>query len=240
MRNEGYMKINKTLTITSLAFLTLINTHAALEQVWQVDLSPYLGDYVVDNYDYPIVFSDDNAGLLLTHGSISTNHLLLVVNALDGSRLAHGEFTADSVYTIEKGGPSTRIVVHGSKESESAIMCFERSETNLVKVGEIIGIPARNEQPCNTHLVYALKNTTLSKYKFTGTEPIIQKAEMGIEGNNFVISWDSEAGVEYQVQHSLNLTNWINTGTSLSGTGDTMSWANQNTNNSCYYRLVVE
>lgn len=80
----------------------------------------------------------------------------------------------------------------------------------------------------------------LTKWQFTDGEPIIQQAEMGVYGANFIISWDSEAGSTYRVQTSTNLVDWANIGIPLSGTGSTMNWANPVTNSASYYRLILE
>ena len=58
--------------------------------------------------------------------------------------------------------------------------------------------------------------------------------------NNFVLNWDSSSGTDYQIQSSTDLTNWVNVGSSIVGTGETMTWANHVTNSQAFYRVVEE
>ena len=60
----------------------------------------------------------------------------------------------------------------------------------------------------------------------------------GFIQENYVLNWNSENGVNYQIQQSTDLTNWNNVGSFLVGTGDSMSWANHITNSQSFYKVI--
>ena len=62
----------------------------------------------------------------------------------------------------------------------------------------------------------------------------------GFNQDNFVLNWVSSSGTEYQIQSSTDLTNWVDVGSALIGTGDMMTWANHVTNSQAFYRVVEE
>lgn len=47
----------------------------------------------------------------------------------------------------------------------------------------------------------------------------------GYSGTNFVINWQSESGIQYQVEKSTDLITWINEGGEISGTGGELSYS---------------
>ena len=68
----------------------------------------------------------------------------------------------------------------------------------------------------------------------------VGEVSSGFSQDNFVLNWDSSSGTEYQIQSSTDLTNWINVGSSIVGTGETMTWANHVTNSQAFYRVVED
>ncbi len=62
----------------------------------------------------------------------------------------------------------------------------------------------------------------------------------GFNQDNFVLNWNSSSGTEYQIQSSTDLTNWVNVGSSIVGTGEAMTWANHVTNSQAFYRVVED
>jgi len=69
---------------------------------------------------------------------------------------------------------------------------------------------------------------------------ISSQTSSGFNQDNFVLNWDSSSGTDYQIQSSTDLTNWVNVGSSIVGTGETMTWANHVTNSQAFYRVVED
>jgi hypothetical protein len=91
---------------------------------------------------------------------------------------------------------------------------------------------------CHNEFI-TLSTNTLTRYRHVPSAPVVETTAMGVNGDNFVITWNSEPGANYQVQASTNLADWADTGVSLTGTGDTMTWANAISNAASYYRLIT-
>ena len=84
-------------------------------------------------------------------------------------------------------------------------------------------------------------NLKLLKYVNTNINTVITSHQSaGFNQDNFVLNWDSSSGAQYQIQSSTDLTNWVDVGSALIGTGDMMTWANHVTNSQAFYRVVEE
>jgi len=55
------------------------------------------------------------------------------------------------------------------------------------------------------------------------TDPTAVMVSISVGDNEVTMEFDSEAGVSYQMQASMDLVNWTNHGPSHSGTGDRIS-----------------
>lgn len=60
----------------------------------------------------------------------------------------------------------------------------------------------------------------------------------GFTGDNYVMSWSTSAGKNYQIQSSVDLETWEDVGLVLTGNGSTMTWANAIVDSQCYYRVI--
>ena len=88
---------------------------------------------------------------------------------------------------------------------------------------------------------YFIEGSTLFKLSESSSEVIISsQTSSGFNQDNFVLNWDSSSGTEYQIQSSTDLTNWVNVGSAIVGTGETMTWANHVTNSQAFYRVVED
>jgi hypothetical protein len=65
------------------------------------------------------------------------------------------------------------------------------------------------------------------------------EASYGITGENFMIRWSSESGVQYQIQKSTDLASWEDIGMPITGNGIEMQWAEPFEGDSVFYRLVL-
>ena len=84
-------------------------------------------------------------------------------------------------------------------------------------------------------------NLKLLKYVNTNNNTVITSHQSaGFNQDNFVLNWNSSSGAQYQIQSSTDLTNWVDVGSALIGTGDMMTWANHVTNSQAFYRVVEE
>ena len=84
-------------------------------------------------------------------------------------------------------------------------------------------------------------NLKLLKYVNTNSNTIITSHHAaGFNQDNFVLNWDTSSGKEYQIQSSTDLTNWVNVGSAIVGTGESMTWANHVTNSQAFYRVVED
>ena len=88
---------------------------------------------------------------------------------------------------------------------------------------------------------YFIEGSTLIKLSESSSEVILSsQTSSGFNQDNFVLNWNSSSGTEYQIQSSTDLTNWVNVGSSIVGTGETMTWANHVTNSQAFYRVVED
>ena len=87
-------------------------------------------------------------------------------------------------------------------------------------------------------------STTNPVARFTNTNVnqnvLSSHTSSGFNQDNYVINWDSSSGAQYQIQSSTDLTNWVDVGSALIGTGDMMTWANHVTNSQAFYRVVED
>ncbi len=91
---------------------------------------------------------------------------------------------------------------------------------------------------------YLRRDSSITLCKFTNTNVnqnvLSSHTSSGFNQDNYVINWDSSSGAQYQIQSSTDLTNWVDVGSALIGTGDMMTWANHVTNSQAFYRVVEE
>ena len=78
------------------------------------------------------------------------------------------------------------------------------------------------------------------KYKKIHTIDVFTgRASYGINGENFLIRWSSDSGVQYQIQKSNDLVSWENVGMPITGNGAEMLWAEPFVGDSVFYRLIL-
>ena len=183
----------------------------------------------------------------------------------DGSHIVGGYNSSYQWYTdildangvhkvhLEAGGSmivmSSNPLVLGS-ESEKLIYVFNEDysySTTSLPSGDvcIAGLNTAMLVSYEVNTYYTLNNLTLRKYRFlpSGQDTslnVVGVITAGISGDNFVIKWNSVSGKVYQPQFSNSLTNWVDIGLQLSGTGQEMQWANPVTNTSSFYRVIEQ
>ena len=87
-------------------------------------------------------------------------------------------------------------------------------------------------------------NVIITKYSITSgsnVENIVSgHVSSGFFQDNYVLSWESGLGIQYQIQSSTNLIDWTSVGQVLTGTGYPMTWANHITNSQAFYRVIED
>jgi hypothetical protein len=127
-----------------------------------------------------------------------------------------------------------------AKVAESANAQAIVDEANRARVAESCNV-------CNIAKNTADINAILDRLEEAGignnpiSEPGVASGKFasGFIGDNFVIQWESVLNAQYQIQSSTNLTDWVDEGGILTGTGASMSWANPITESQQeFYRVI--
>ena len=209
---------------------------AELQQVWQVDITPYFDSFVPSNPPTAYLCED---GQIIAAARSDPQGCILVINN-DGALVDKDIF--DGVPGILSGqSPSTYFLVMCSDPITYDYWIRYYEITNNVLSATILtpSILHNILEPKHNEFI-ELSGMVLTKYKHIPGAPTIYSPAVGIDGANLIVSWDSEPGAIYRIQSSINLTNWLDTGVSLSGTGDVMNWSNSITNPSSFYRVITE
>lgn len=212
-----------------------LNSFSAPTLCWTVDLNSIEN---LDGYslEYPSIqtFSDGSTAILL-EGSSSQKRLLLI--SVTGEKLfstnvaTHGftNFANDkNVFAVSlAGGDSIRFF---SKEGDTYTYA-DMDTVNIYPGGD--GSATERE-------VYTLSGSHLSKYIFDLESPTLASSASGIQNGNYVISWQSKSGVDYQIQESTDLESWNPVGVPIVGTGDGLSWSTSMVSTSKFYRVILQ
>ena len=107
---------------------------------------------------------------------------------------------------------------------------LKQTATKLTTTGEMLSSSLDSIRPPHSQSRFYLIADAgiLSAYdvaKDASTIKLASTSSAGYDGANFKISWDSKAGESYQIQKSVNLTDWIDDGIPITGNGDLMNYA---------------
>lgn len=100
---------------------------------------------------------------------------------------------------------------------------------------------ARGQYNRSTSYFYAYDQNllTVKKIRITSfSETVVGDVSMGLNDQNFVVSWGSKKGATYQIQTSTNMTEWLSVDGEFAGNGNTLTWANSLTNSHTFYRVI--
>ena len=143
-------------------------------------------------------------------------------NLTDGAFILHNWYTDKfKIYYLDENNSYQSMEVDGPS-------AFENSSGKDTPLGNFF---------------YVQLSSILRKYTITSDNPtptLSAQTSSGFNQDNYVINWDSSSGAQYQIQSSTDLTNWVDVGSALIGTGDMMTWANHVTNSQAFYRVVEE
>lgn len=90
--------------------------------------------------------------------------------------------------------------------------------------------------------LYATTNLVVRSYSVVASDnnasALSGHVSSGFYQDNYVLSWESGLGIQYQIQSSTNLVDWTPVGQMLTGTGYPMTWANHVTNSQAFFRVL--
>ncbi len=233
------MKKNLSFTMLAIAML-LTPVHAGMTLVWEKDISTYLaGGNEVDEMKR---YSDGSIALSI--GGASSSWDLLVYN-VDGNVKLHDVLTAGWLEFEGHASASSHLVVEVATPDwlsfSYRIYEFNGVTNTVTNITNIVKLESNTTAGIDTSVLYVVQDSMLKKYKLSGTPSVLDAAvASGIDGSNYILNWNSKNGIPYQIQSSANLTNWVDVGSILTGTGDPMTWANALTNSTSFYRIIEQ
>ena len=221
---------------TLITIITLISTlyicNAGISLVWEKDLSTYMseGDDVqllrIANDSICVAINKGNSQDILVYNSDGTNQLY---------------------DTISSGGLEffmiSSVPNHFAVNLDGTLRLYElQGETYTVVTNMVCtDFTGLAYSSINSKYFYTIEGTRLKKFKMDMPSAKIDGAvASGINGSNFILNWESETGVQYQIQSSVNLTNWVDVGNLITGTGTSLSWANALTNSQSFFRIITK
>ncbi|MDZ8118131.1 hypothetical protein [Pontiella agarivorans] len=253
------MKI--TIALISLPLLFQLGTAAAqLTQLWESDLSdiptnglPFDGE-IVDIAEFP---SGETA--LISLPTYTNIHIIvlddngdyLAQSDIETTQRIYDDIAIRSNHSIDKF-----LVIYSFSEGGSDVLLCSVSNSTIISesIGETSDY-SKYDAPYrggifNAHSVfdniatfydYSHTNTTLIKYSLNADSPQLAGGVIsGQQQSNFVISWDSISGEQYQIQSSSDLNTWIDVGLPISGNDSRLRWTNSIETNTYFYRVIIK
>jgi hypothetical protein len=208
----------------------------AVDLVWEKDLEAELsGLTITDSAGLLVQSANNEVGVLLYSDSAN---IILVVDEF--GEIKYSDQFSDGHAVGFRGELSwARFSVRMIIDSANYIRVYEYngseySVTNIPYNGHSLD----QYESYSSDVFYTLEGTVLKKYQFEEVASYLAGSVVaGIDGSNFKLSWETVSGTHYQIQSSVNLTNWTSVGEAIIGTGATMNWANSISNSSSYYRV---
>ena len=221
-------------TLFALALLTTAVCHAGISLSWEMDLSTYSVGSDLDLLRLPnesVVVSDNQGGSyqLLVFNAAGTNEL---VDSVSASWMELCRISSDPDHFV--------VSIWDTANTMRVYELENGSYSNTVNIPFTGGgISYSTQGSINSDVFYTMEGSTLKQYRTDAAQSKLEGAvASGINGDNYTIHWDSVSGAAYQIQSSMNLTNWTDVGTPITGNGEMLSWANALTNARNYYRVI--
>lgn len=228
--------------IFAAAFSVLFFHHAEATQTpeWSLDLTTIedLSNYNISQRQCR-AFVDGSVALIFSSTNSGPSLILLLDeegNKLYSTTLSPTEFgfvifsgyahTANR-FCISPGYPSMRL--YENKDGTYDYTDFDAINVN--NGGDGGHVP--ND-------IYTMSGAVLSKYTFDNISPLLAPTTSGSSNSNYIVSWDSKAGVQYQIEKSTDLSSWEEIGIPITGNGDTLSWSTPLISTSAFYRVIIK
>lgn len=199
---------------------------------WEIELTNYVGS--VDSARSLKQYSDGSVAFVL-------ENKLLVFNS--DSSLKLSDTITNEFFYCEGFGDHASNPNFISLSFRASPEFFSRNYTiteegysveNIPSVAFTVGSAAGAD---NT-VWYTIVGTKLRKYNLDNPPTVGGNVASGIDGSNYILNWESTSGAMYQIQSSLNLTNWVDVGLPITGTGSSLTWANALTNSQSFFRVI--
>lgn len=227
-------------SMTVLAVLISVLTYAEVSMVWEIDLNTYgvsnvFGTLRLPNESVIVAQKEGDLVTLLAFDAGGTNQL---VDIFPVSWMELGLIASD---------PNHFAASIWDSSTGTVIKIYELQGTSYVNTANISqsgGNPISTSGSINSDVFYVVEGTMLKQYSMgTAINPgggalVMGSMASGIDGSNYIMQWDSVLGVEYQIQSSMNLTNWVDVGLPFAGNGAPLAWANSLTNSKSFYRVI--
>ena len=244
--------------IVALLLLSF-SVQAGLTLDWEINLVDKINEeensnYVSGGFETPYKL---NNGDMLTSGSVSEHpdgsqnkvYKQLVIDKDTGNIKHIFNEVVDRLYFLDFFNDGDFYYHRGFNGSTYGWIIFCYVDDNGSYTNETVtnlSMKSDYRQSVNSSIphqfTYAISMTNSQiayKYTITSDNPtptLSAQTSSGFNQDNYVINWDSSSGAQYQIQSSTDLTNWVDVGSALIGTGDMMTWANHVTNSQAFYR----
>jgi len=214
--------------------LTVFNAFG-LEFMWETDLATNLNG--MTTYSEMKQFSNNDVSIIFNDGS--TSNRLIIVNQAGVVKYTD-DFRNDFFVTQHIGrGSAEQFCIRTEISSEVTLRIYEYNGSTYSITNVITprySLPLYNG--AISEVFYTLDGTLLRQYAYSEIPPTLSSdITAGIEDSNFKLSWNSVPGSSYQIQSSTDLTNWVNVGETIIGTGSPMTWGNSISNSNSFFRV---
>ncbi len=240
--------MKKILALLLLSF----SVHAGVTLDWEINLLDKINIYEDASYDtgeVQFVYTLNNGDLFsyFRYEEEGLSEYKIVIVNKDNGDVKYS-YQADMVDGLHFHNDGSFSYIDGSLNSYHIHFLNQNGNYEHTEISSFTGIwsgaPVLNQS--SSDIIYArnVNNTLIiRKYTITSDNPtptLSAQTSSGFNQDNYVINWDSSSGAQYQIQSSTDLTNWVDVGSALIGTGDMMTWANHVTNSQAFYRVVEE
>ena len=234
--------MKKKLIIGLVITLFQLTCFAEKTILWSVDLSQHIGGTVQGDYVDVKSYSDGSvAGIVES----SNGKTYLFAFFSDGTLKTIDPLPSDYDADFSDHSSNPDVIALSLESTDTYQTEYIRlyEYTNEGKNYTVSTLPSKaffygSFSGVDPTLFFRIDGSTLIKYRI-GTAPVIDgSVASGINGSNYIINWNSIAGMEYQIQSSTNLIDWVNVGSPISGTGESLTWANALTNSHSFYRVI--
>ena len=227
--------------LTTVALLTgiLCSSHAVMTLDWERDLSSRIGAYEV----VELLQLSDGTICIGTYSYSGPSANILVYNS-SGAFEFHDiiENTEELELVMISAVPNQFAVETWGSSGEEFVCVYEFQGSSYTVTNFISNQSSGGYQSAvNTGFFYTMQGLILKKFILDSAPAVVDgTVASGIDGSNYVLNWNSELSGQYQIQSSTTLTNWIDVGGVITGTGDPISWANALTNSKSFYRVIKQ
>jgi len=233
--------MRRILVITAALTTLLCSSYAGITLEWEVDMTNYVAGATSAGRIKQYV---DGSVALMVGDNDGEN--LVVLNSNGSLRFVDAEINM-SVDEIFGHASDSNHIMLWCADSSSGYQSYLRLYSYTNDTFSVTNLPMNSASPryansgIDNSYVFLTEGTVLRKYSLSSPPAHIDGAvASGIDGSNYVLHWDSEVGAQYQIQSSTNLTNWVDVGSPITGTGSALTWANALTNPSSFFRVIKQ